>query len=188
MSILVKGDEVDFVLAKAGRGAAFRENRGFSVRFERCPSGARSCAADEGREVLYTPRHYVMCHDVSGASLRRCDFYVCPYRYKTCNACDVDRKTLDAFRKYYGNQVDAEVGTLVMPEGPWQKVALTDAIRYRRRHVPMRGGETLPYKHDWNSHTASYPVAVWLEQSRDGSFRVPLPTGCLADERGFRDP
>jgi hypothetical protein len=174
--ILVKGDEVDFVLAERGRGAGL-EKRGLAIRFE--PSG---------EEILYCPRHFVMCHDPTGTYLRRCDFYVCPYTFKACKTCDVDARSMDLFRKYYGNQVLAEKGTIAMPSGPWQKVALTDAIRYRRRHVPQRGGKTVHYKHDWNRETVRYPAPVWVEVDSSGSFRVPLPEGCVADHLGFQIP
>jgi hypothetical protein len=143
--------------------------------------------------IFKCPRDFIVMHDVSGQDRRRCDFYVCSYSWKRCDVCDVDPVTLREFRKYYGNQAVPEVGTIAVPKGPWHRAYEIDAIRYRRRHVPQRGFKDIPYRHLWNDDrhglgTFKYSVPVWVEENGLGAYRMPLPEGCVVDERGYVSP
>jgi hypothetical protein len=124
--------------------------------------------------VIYMPPSHVMVHDVHGELVRTCDLYVVPYVHTRNGASDSDKSLRKKAEEYYGKTTPLEMGTVDVPTQGWHRVAATYAIRYRRmgKHKGL-------YQHEF----AELP---WLEQNRSTlAFRLPLPDGCVLNDRGI---
>jgi hypothetical protein len=124
--------------------------------------------------VIYMPPSHVMVHDVHGELARTCDLFIVPYAHVKNGTSDSDKSLRSKAVDYYGKQTPLETGTIDVPTTGWHRVAATYAIRYRRmgRHRGL-------YEHDFSE-------LPWLEQSRDAlAYKLPLPEGCVLNERGI---
>lgn len=147
MSVIVKGDSVEFV--RTGDGHVFR-----------------------------APTALVLVHDTKGSYLRKCDFYVVAYTFRSCSTCKADAKALQEAERYYGSGAPLETGSLDLPRGAWKSLFSIDAIRYRRK-----GEHADHYQHRYAS-----PQPLYFLDGRSPSFRIRSPDGCVANERGFVYP
>lgn len=136
------------------------------------------------------PKGYVLVHDTTGVMLDRCDLYIVkwhqggrrstPKRHQggrrlTPNLADVvGPDALADAHAYFGEQGGLTVGRIDIPEGPWHRVAQVKFIRYRR--VGVHSGS---YEHEYE-----IPVDL-MYCTRPLAWRLPLPTGCIVDPRGF---
>lgn len=124
--------------------------------------------------VIYLPPEFVMVHDVHGELVRSCDVFVVPYAFEGKGASGSDRSLLRYATEYYGKQTPLERGTVEVPVKGWQRVAETYAIRYRRA-----GKYKGLYEHKFSE-------LPWLEKHRTTrAYRLPLPDGCVLNDRGI---
>lgn len=171
--LLVRGDRVSFVsveqLEKSGAKRTVDDGR---VYWDPAPP----------KSDVVMEKGYVVVHDPSGALLSSCDLYVVKWhRIYTSSVSDVDEvspEVLAAAKEYYGAKTPISVGSVEFPEGPWSRIAGKMAlIRYRRYGVDQDD-----YEHVWDPSVSlficKHPIA----------FRLPLPEGCVVDERGFVRP
>jgi hypothetical protein len=69
-----------------------------------------------------------------------------------------------------------QTGGVVLPEGPWKRVAKIRLIRYRRHNYAL-GFEHL------------YDPPVWLHKSTSSrAWKLSLPSSCVVHEEGFVRP
>jgi hypothetical protein len=169
--LLVRGDRVSFVSDE---------------QVEK--SGAKRKVNSEGRVIwdpeppksdVPLPRNYVVVHDTTGNLLSKCDLYIVRYYPKrTSDVDEISAEEIAAARRYYGRNVRVSVGSVELPEGPWKKIrGKMSMIRYRR--VGVDGDN---YEHVWE------PSVDLYDCENPYAFRLPLPEGCLVDERGFVRP
>lgn len=124
------------------------------------------------------PRNYVLVHDTTGTILDRCDMYVVRWRKTSVrNASnmrtDMNEEALRNAQQYFGAD-DLRFGSVDIPKGPWHRVARIKHIRYRRVGV-----HSASYDHEYE-----VPVDL-LYCKKPLAWRLPLPNGCIVDERGF---
>lgn len=128
---------------------------------------------------LWLPGRHVLVHDTVGSALTQCDFYVVKWyppatRTRHRSNPQPSEQELEAARLYFGSDGRFTRGTVDIPNGPWHLLAQVRFIRYQR--VGMHGGS---YEH-------KYEVPVELHYcKRPLAWRLPLPTGCVVDARGF---
>lgn len=164
-NLLVRGDCVSFVSVEQVE------------KFGEHPLDEKKMRSD-----LWLPRGYVLVHDTTGNTLNRCDFYVVKWRgsgprKSHSSNPEPSADELDAARLYFGSDGRFTRGAVDIPKGPWQSHTQVRFIRYRR--VGMHGGN---YEH-------KYEVPVELHYStRPLAWRLPLPSGCVVDARGFVYP
>jgi len=128
-------------------------------------------------ETINIPPSYVLCHDTSGHYMPRCHFYLLNYQLEGCMDCEYNADLMDTARAYYGDSMKFEKGAIAVPRGPWQGLGAIDAIRYRRRG--FRSGHY--------EHVFLQGVRV-QECAKPHGYRILLPDGCVANERGFVKP
>lgn len=173
--LLVRGDRVSFVSVEQLK-----------------KSGAKRTVNGDGR-VIWDPEppksdvnsissSYVVVHDTSGRLLSSCDLYIVKwhriYMRASNGAEEISPEAIAAAKKYYGRNVSIRVGSVEIPEGPWSRITGKMAlIRYRRYGV-----DADDYEHVWEPSVSLYDCGHPM------SWRLPLPEGCLVDERGFVRP
>jgi len=124
--------------------------------------------------VIYMPPSFVMVHDVHGELVRSCDLYVVPYAHRENGTSSSDKSLLRKAQEYYGKKTPLETGTVDVPTTGWHRVAATYKIQYRRM-----GNHKGLYEHEFSE-------LPWLEQCRNTlAFKLPLPDGCVLNERGI---
>lgn len=175
--LLVRGTHIEFVTTD-------------QIRKYGCGNGsnkaARECRLNPQRlpSDVRLPRSHVLVHDTTGRLLSKCELYVVRWRgaksvSKRHNLAPNDpgiRDAEDYFVSEHGEAVPIRGGSVEIPEGPWRRVALVKFIRYRR------AGFEKPFEHE-------YDVPVKLEDTmRPLAWRLPLPEGCIVDNRGFVTP
>lgn len=128
--------------------------------------------ASDGKK-LTLPKHFQIVHDTTGSTCRHCDVFVCAIGPRTPR--NVTTGTDEDARNYFGKSARLAAKVVDLPRGPWSRLALVDAIWYRRPFL----GELVPYEHPYNPE-------VWLYVSRtEHAYKIALPDGCSIDERGF---
>lgn len=171
--MLVRGTHIEFVTVD-------------QIRAYGCGNGQskakKECRLDPARlpSDVRIPRSHVLVHDTTGQLLSKCELYVVRWRgAKTPRLQHQDPAIMDAekyFMDQHGNPVPIRGGSVEIPEGPWRRVAKVKLIRYRR------AGYQKPFEHE-------YEVPVELEDTmRPLAWRLPLPEGCVIDNRGFVRP
>lgn len=172
--LLVRGDRVSFVSMEQLK-----------------KSGAKRTVNKDGR-VIWDPgppesdvtisRSYVVVHDTSGVLFSSCDLYIVRwhrlYTRDNSGMDEISPAALSAAQEYYGNKVPISVGSVEIPEGPWSRIPGKMAlVRYRRYGVDQDD-----YEHVWEPAVSLYDCAQPI------AWRLPLPEGCVVDERGFVRP
>jgi hypothetical protein len=164
-NLLVRGDKISFVsleqVAKVGE---------YELDEKKMPSD------------LWLPRGHVLVHDTTGVALDRCDLYVVKWHTKTTNKAHrlnpaPSEEELEAARTYFGSDGRFMRGAVDIPKGPWQLHSQVRFIRYQR--VGTHSGS---YEHKYE-----VPVDL-LYCKRPLAWRLPLPSGCVVDARGFVYP
>lgn len=170
--LLVRGDQIEFISVEQAR---------------RVKCGPKSCptALDERAmpSDIKLPRGYVLVHDTTGDLLSRCELYVLKWhRSGTNRVSNLHKNDVEAARTYFSmgdNPTDTirlETGKVILPSGPWKRVAKIRLIRYRRHNYQM-GFEHL------------YDPPVWLHKSASSqSWKLSLPSSCVVHEEGFVRP
>lgn len=126
-------------------------------------------------------RDYVLVHDTTNYLLNPCDFYILRWRggrgVLQENAAETDQALIDA-QNYFGTDMPIRGGSVDIPEKGvrWVRVGKIAFIRYRR------AGYEKPFEHEYAT-----PVDLY-DCQRPLAWRLPLPTGCVVDERGFVKP
>lgn len=156
--MLVRGDRVSFVSVEREKQTGAHE-----LDEKRMPSD------------IVIPAGYVLVGDTTGAVFDRCNFYVVKWhdggqRVGTAKG----NEALQHAQEYFGDGATLRSGAVDIPKGPWQRVAKVKYIRYRR--VGEHAGS---YEH-------TYEIPVDLQYCKSPlAWRIPLPQGCVVDERGF---
>lgn len=171
--LLVRGTHIEFVTVDQLRRYGCGNGR------QKAP---KECRLDPRRvpSDVRLPRSHVLVHDTTGYLLDKCELYVVRWRgARRRNPTSDDPAMIDA-EKYFvtedGSPVPIRTGSVEIPDGAWRKVARVKYIRYRR------AGYQTPFEHE-------YDVPVDLEDTmRPLAWRLPLPEGCVVDNRGFVRP
>lgn len=172
-ALLVRGDRISFVsVEQVKRLGAKRSTKDGKVVWE-----PRVPPAD-----VRVPRGYVLVHDTSGNLLSRCDLYVVKWHKRSLGSIEVPEdlptSQLNAAKKYYGKSTPIRIGSVDIPEGPWKRIpGKISCIRYYRAGVDRDY-----YEHEFDPHVELYDCA------RPIAWRLPLPDGCVVDDRGFVRP
>lgn len=132
---------------------------------------------DASGNVFRCPDDFVLCHDPTGEYLNPCHFFATKHERVKIPDSLKDPEALRVAERYYGTKLKLADGRIALPSGGWQRVALIDVIRYRRRGT-LKG----LYEHKYES---SIPFE---ECSGRKSWRLRHPDNCVADERGFVFP
>lgn len=126
------------------------------------------------------PPKLVLVHDTVGKLLQRCDLYVLPWKNLRNNhgaKMAPNKLLLEHAEAYFVDEEDYALpivrGSVKIPRDSWKKLARVKFIRYHRP------GFTKLFEHEYE-----VPVDVW-GANHELAFRLPLPTGCVVDERGF---
>jgi hypothetical protein len=165
-NMLVRGDKVSFVSVERVRksGAKRKEVDGRVIWTPEMPK------AD-----IELPRGFVVIHDTAGKLLSPCDLYIVKwYSNKGVAVSDLPHDELASVREYYGAKTKIKVGLVEIPEGPWEKVGRVQLIRYFRA-----GKAEDTYEHEFD------PPVDLFDCARPLAWRLPLPQGCVVDDRGF---
>jgi len=175
--LLVRGTHIEFVSTD-------------QIRKYGCGNGTskapKECRLDPSRlpSDIRLPRSHVLVHDTTGQLLDKCELYVVKWRgAKKARGQHIlatgDQAIVDAENYFVGQDgrpVPIRAGSVEIPQGPWRPVAKIKFIRYRR------AGFRKAFEHE-------YAVPVDLEDTmRPLAWRLPLPEGCIIDNRGFVRP
>jgi hypothetical protein len=170
--LLVRGDQIEFVSAEQAR---------------RVGCGPKSCPTQLDEQAMPSdiklPRSYVLVHDTTGDLLSRCELYVVKWhKTRVNNVQSMHKNDVEAARDYFSmgdNPADTirlETGSVIVPRGPWKRLAKIRLIRYRRHNYKM-GFEHL------------YDPPVWLSfTERPLAWKLSLPSSCVVHEEGFVRP
>lgn len=171
--LLVRGDRVSFVsveqVKKSGAKRTVKDGR---VYWDPEPP----------KSDVKLETNYVVVHDPSGRLLSSCDLYIVKWHRlhmrASTDAEELSPEAVAAAKKYYGRNVAIRVGSVEIPEGPWSRIPGKMAmIRYRRYGV-----DADDYEHVWEPSVSVFDCAHPI------AWRLPLPEGCVVDERGFVRP
>lgn len=157
--LLVRGDKISFVS---------------SEQVER--TGVHSLDDSKMPSDIVLPDDYVLVQDPTGRHLSKCDFYVVRWQNVAPNSGKLSGKVKEIALDYFGDGAKIKRGSVELPEidCQWNSVAEIAFIRYRR------AGELEGlYEHPYNPRVHLYETDAPL------AWRLPLPTGCVVDERGF---
>lgn len=171
--LLVRGDRVSFVsVEQLKRSGAKRKVVDGRVYWDPAPP----------KSDVTMERGYVVVHDTTNSLLSSCDLYIVKwhqiYTRDSSGLDEISPEALASAREYYGPKTPIRVGSVEMPEGPWSRIPGKMAlIRYRRYGVDQDD-----YEHVWEPSVSLYDCA------RPIAYRLPLPEGCVVDERGFVRP
>lgn len=164
--VLVRGTHIEFLSVEQVRrsGATRAVQEGDVIWSPRTPP------AD-----IRFPRGFVLVHDTTGRLLEKCDLYV--VKWRPGGAKNAPSDVLADAREYFvdqsGRALPIRYGSVEIPAGSWSKIARVKYIRYRR------AGRIKPMEHE-------YQVPVDLRYCRRPlAWRLPLPDGCVVDDRGF---
>jgi hypothetical protein len=155
--MLVRGDRISFVSTEQVRRVGAHE-----LNDKKMPSD------------LVCPPSYVLVGDPSGTMFDNCHFYVVKWSQSRAKRSNIEPEAKERADEYFGSTRGLQVGSVDIPKGPWQRVAKVKYIRYRRF-----GEHAGNYEHTWE-----FPVTLQVSQN-PLAWRVPLPQGCVVDERGF---
>lgn len=155
--LLVRGDMISFVSAEQADRTGVH-----SLNDQLMPSD------------IVLPEDYVLVQDPTGKHLSKCDFYVVRWFGKTPKGVGLSSKLREIASDYFGDGARIKRGSVELPEGDWNPVAEIAFIRYRRA-----GELSGNYEHPYN------PKVQLYETDSPLAWRLPLPTGCVVDARGF---
>lgn len=134
-----------------------------------------------GGGKIIVPERYGIIHDTEGQELDRCDIFIGPFR-RTSRRVQMDKRAKD----YFGKEYHARGATVDVPKGPWNPVGEVVQIWYRRPASEKPAKYKGVYYHPFYKRMFKRkPVML----SRCGRFyRLELPEGCIANDRGFVFP
>jgi len=168
-NLLVRGDKVSFLSVE---------------RYQEFQKSGGSRREEDGRVIwepempasdVVLPGGYVVVHDTTGNLLSKCDLYIVKwYSLQGVSVSDLPHRELSAARKYYGAKTPIKVGSVDVPDGSWSEVGDVQFIRY------FRAG----HAQDTYEHMFDPPVKVY-DCDSPLAWRLPLPEGCIVDDRGF---
>jgi len=125
------------------------------------------------------PPEFVLVHDTEGRLLSRCDMHIVRDKRGRTSRAQVSPVVLQDARVYFGNGQPLPIGRIDIPKGSWHRVGKVAFIRYRRA-----GHARGFYEHEF-----SHPVDLLVTgQGTPLAWRMPLPSGCVVDSRGFVSP
>lgn len=175
--LLVRGDRVSFLSVQRWREL---QRRGYKREVVK---GDVIWSPEMPDSDVELPPSYVLVHDTSGNLLSKCDLYVLRWRAQNGKKSarnsteEISRKILSDAQEYFVSENNVELrpgfGHVEIPEGSWKKVANVQFIRYRRP------GFVKPFEHDYD------PAVEVHDCMRPLAWRLPLPSGCVVDSRGF---
>jgi hypothetical protein len=123
------------------------------------------------------PPSYVLVHDATGRLLEKCDIYIVRWRSsRRKQVSEIHQNDLAAAQDYFGPNAPIRGGFVEIPTGPWKRVARVRFIRY------SRFGFATPFEHRYD------PPVDLSSTTRPLAWRLPLPEGCVIDNRGFVRP
>lgn len=130
----------------------------------------------DGREkTIVLPSGYGLAHyvgsDDEGRSLGKCSLYFGPIRTTQERVEELPSEVA----KYFGNDYDAKIALVDIPEGRWDSHSHVTEIVY------FRPGE---YADDWH-HVFEKPVPLF-KQGR--WWKLKLPNECIVTHRGIERP
>lgn len=165
-NMLVRGDRVSFLsVERVKRSGAKREE----------VDGRVVWTPEMPKADVTLPKGYVVIHDTAGNLLSKCDLYIVKWHPNYgVSISDLPHQELADARKYYGDKTPIKVGSVDVPEGPWNVVGHVQLIRY------FRAG----HDQDYYEHEFDPPVELY-DCERPLAWRLPLPQGCVVDDRGF---
>jgi hypothetical protein len=169
-NLLVRGDKVSFISEE---------------KWKRLKAAGFKRTEEEGR-VIWTPympaadvklpRGYVVVHDTTGALLSKCDLYIVKwYSNSGATPSELPHDELKAARDYFGPDTPIKCGSVdIPPDKAWRKLGRVRFIRYFRA-----GHQQDDYEHEFD------PAVDLFDMKRPLAWRMPLPNGCVVDDRGF---
>ena len=178
--MLVRGDRISFVSVEQVRRTGWH------------PRDERRMPSD-----ITAPEDFVVVHDTTGALLSRCDFHIVRWSPKKASRHPTfSHQTRDDVMRYFGDGVRVALGSIDIPEGPWRPIGKIAVIRYRRigKAKIVLEGQPGQDEHDpeeivvRNFEHKYDPSVSLLYSHRPLAWRLPLPEGCIVDERGFVRP
>lgn len=128
-----------------------------------------------------------LVHDVTGECADKCEIFICPYSIRGPAAGQVDSDVHEAATSYWGDDYRLKAGSVVIPDGPWDRVSRILRVYYSRY-----GNEGSPYQHPFEKDVSS--AAILYKQRRaskcaDGkmhkAYRISLPDSCVVNAHGF---
>lgn len=175
--LMVRGDQISFLSVQRWKQL---QKKGYKREVQ---NGDVIWTPEMPKSDIELPSGFVLVHDTTGELLSKCDLYVLKWRgKKSTNAgkSDADlinEKLLRDAEEYFvsesGKELRPGLGVVEIPDGSWTKVASVQFIRYRRP------GFVKPFEHDYDPAVDVYDCLSPL------AWRLPLPTGCVVDSRGF---
>ena len=173
--LIVRGDQISFLSSEADakyrRQGYTRQVKDGDVHWD--PEMPDS-------DIDNLPASYVLVHDTSGHLLTKCDLYVVRWRSANSgriNTSEIDQKLYADAKEYFvspnGNELSIGHGSVEIPAGKWKRETRVKYIRYRRPGFPKT------FEHDYD------PDVELMYCTSPLMWRLPLPTGCVVDSRGF---
>ena len=175
--LMVRGDQVSFLSVQRWKQLA---REGYKREVSK---GDVIWTPEMPESDVKLPANFVLVHDTTGSLLSKCDLYVLKWRGQkgTKSASNstyaINEQLLEDAREYFVSEDGRELrpghGSVEIPDGSWKKVARVQFVRYRRP------GFVKPFEHDYDPPVDVYDCLSPL------AWRLPLPTGCVVDSRGF---
>lgn len=145
-----------------------------------------SCELDDGRTVEF-PESWGLVHDPVGSCVDPCEIFVAPYTLVSTPRTPLPHKVIASAKEYWGDGYELESGTVVIPEGPWDRVGRIVRVYYDRY-----GELASKYQHPFKD--VENDAAILYKQKRSQSYgkagahtayRISLPDGCVINAHGF---
>lgn len=175
--LMVRGDQISFLSVQRWKQL---QKQGYKREVEK---GDVIWSPEMPESDVKLPSDFVLVHDTTGELLSKCDFYVLKWRGRRGaksmrnSIQTINEQLLEDAREYFVSESGRELrpghGSVEIPDGSWTKVASVQFIRYRRP------GFVKPFEHDYDPAVDVYDCMSPL------AWRLPLPTGCVVDSRGF---
>jgi hypothetical protein len=127
---------------------------------------------------IVVPPEFVLVHDTEGRVLSRCDMMIVRDKKARVARAQVTQVVLTDAQAYFGDGRPMPIARVDIPKGAWHRVGKVAFIRYRRA-----GHAQGFYEHEF-----SHPVDLMVTAGGPVAWRMPLPSGCVVDSRGFVSP
>jgi len=127
----------------------------------------------EEENIIACDPDYLLVRDLSGDIWNPCDLHVLPALRNQVGLGKALSDTEELAQKYYGKGARLQEVDLARPSGPWQHRGRIDTIWYKRRGR-YQGRYT---------HRFAFPIALQAQGHR--AYRLRLPEGCVANDRGI---